>query len=76
MLQPTNDRPNYPFRATSRPGVVTCARCGCRLTQADDQVGVWYHFNPLGGRDARGHRLACADHAHDEAGFVVAASIA
>ena len=44
---------------------VTCASCGCRL-EATGQG--WYHFNPLGGRDARGCRVACADAAHDTAG--------
>jgi hypothetical protein len=76
MLQPTDGRPSYPFRATSRPGVVTCARCGCRLTPDPDRTDVWYHFSPLGGRDARGCRVACAEDAHDATGLVAAASLA
>ena len=41
---------------------VTCAACGCRLTENGD---AWFHFNPLAGRDARGCRVGCADAAHD-----------
>jgi len=44
---------------------VTCASCGCRLHPTGE---AWFHFNPLGGRDARGCRVACADAAHDTAG--------
>jgi hypothetical protein len=44
---------------------VTCSACGCRLEAAD---GTWRHFNPLGGRDARGCRVACVDADHDETG--------
>ena len=36
-----------------RDAPVTCATCGCRLTAGDD---AFFHFNPLGGRDARGCR--------------------
>jgi len=44
---------------------VTCASCGCRLSQTGD---AWFHFNPLGGRDARGCRVSCVDAAHDASG--------
>ena len=44
---------------------VTCASCGCRLLVAGE---VGFHFNPLGGRDARGCRVHCADAAHDLSG--------
>ena len=44
---------------------VTCASCGCRLVVAGE---VGFHFSPLGGRDARGCRVACADAAHDLSG--------
>jgi hypothetical protein len=29
---------------------------------------TWFHFNPLGGRDARGCRVNCVDAAHDASG--------
>ena len=51
---------------------VTCAACGCRLS-ADGEM--WFHFNPLGGRDARGCRIACADAAHDVSGRPVALAV-
>jgi hypothetical protein len=41
---------------------VTCAACGCRLVASGD---AFFHFNPLGGRDARGCRVDCASAAHD-----------
>ncbi|MEZ0239769.1 MAG: hypothetical protein ACAH65_03135 [Chloroflexota bacterium] len=41
---------------------VTCATCGCRLVASGD---AFFHFNPLGGRDARGCRVDCASAAHD-----------
>jgi hypothetical protein len=44
---------------------VTCASCGCRLVVAGE---VGFHFSPLGGRDARGCRVGCADAAHDLSG--------
>jgi hypothetical protein len=44
---------------------VTCAACGCRLAAIN---GAWRHFNPLGGRDARGCRVACVDADHDATG--------
>ena len=53
-----------------RSAPVTCAACGCRLQEADDG-GAWLHFNPIGGRDARGCRVACADLTHESAGLAV-----
>jgi hypothetical protein len=51
-------------------GPVTCAACGCRLEGSQDGA-MYRHFNPLGGRDARGCRIACADLAHDASGHVL-----
>jgi hypothetical protein len=48
-----------------RDAPVTCAACGCRLASTDDG---FYHFNPIGGRDARGCRIDCADAPHDAEG--------
>jgi hypothetical protein len=51
-------------------GPTTCAACGCRLEDSQDGA-MFRHFNPLGGRDARGCRVACADLAHDSTGHVL-----
>jgi hypothetical protein len=51
---------------------VTCAACGCRLAVTGD---AWFHFNPIGGRDARGCRIACADAAHDATGHPISVAI-
>lgn len=48
-----------------RGAPVTCASCGCRLEVAGE---VGFHFSPLGGRDARGCRVVCADAAHNLSG--------
>jgi hypothetical protein len=36
---------------------------------------AWFHFNPIGGRDARGCRIACADAAHDATGHPISVAI-
>ena len=50
---------------------VTCAACGCRLAiDASDPAGLrWYHYSPLGGRDARGCSVSCVDLPHDRQGL-------
>lgn len=50
-------------------GPVTCGACGCRL-QATGGPGAeaWFHYGRLGGRDARGCRVACVDAPHDALG--------
>jgi hypothetical protein len=54
-------------------GPVTCVACGCRLTLSADQAEEsWYHFSPMGGRDARGCLVACAELPHDAHGRVAA----
>ncbi len=53
-------------------GPVTCASCGCRLSQTGE---AWFHFNPIGGRDARGCRVVCADAAHDATGRAVSIAV-
>jgi hypothetical protein len=52
-----------------RSGPVTCATCGCRLEPVD---GAWFHFGRLGGRDARGCRVACVESAHGADGLATA----
>ena len=44
----------------------------CRLAENGD---AWFHFNPLGGRDARGCRIGCADAAHDATGRPIAVAV-
>ena len=55
-----------------RDAPVTCAACGCRLAATGD---AYMHFNPLGGRDARGCRVACADAAHDVTGRPISVAV-
>ncbi len=70
----------HPDSQLSRPAavrggqlaVVTCASCGCRLTATGE---AFFHFSPLGGRDARGCRVACADSAHDASGRAISLSV-
>lgn len=74
MIHPSDTQPVWPRLGTSAAGgPVTCALCGCRLTSdaAEGELAtpsVWTHFSPLGGRDARGCRVACVDLPHDHAG--------
>ena len=66
MIQPPESELRHPVAVRDGQGApVTCAACGCRLSATGE---AWFHFNPLGGRDARGCRVNCADAAHDAAG--------
>jgi hypothetical protein len=49
-------------------GPVTCASCGCRLQPAASSDVAFVHFGSLGGRDARGCRVACVELTHDDSG--------
>ena len=51
---------------------VTCASCGCRLAPVGE---AFVHFNPIGGRDARGCRVDCADALHDASGRPIAVAV-
>jgi hypothetical protein len=70
MIHPSDPQPAWPRgQVALAGGPVTCVACGCRLTAADPAApSVWTHFSPLGGRDARGCRVACVDLAHDATG--------
>jgi hypothetical protein len=73
MLHPSDADLSHPMAVRDGHGApVTCVACGCRLTRDGE---VWFHFNPLGGRDARGCRIACADAAHDAAGRAVSLAV-
>ena len=59
------------FRTRGEPrGPVTCDACGCRLQPAGSAGPGerWVHFGAMGGRDARGCRVACVDLVHDSSG--------
>ncbi|HEY4190692.1 MAG TPA: hypothetical protein VGM28_09740 [Candidatus Limnocylindrales bacterium] len=73
MIHPSDSdvRPASAVR-DGRDAPVTCAACGCRLTPSGE---AYFHFNPLGGRDARGCRIACADAAHDATGRAIAVAV-
>lgn len=73
MLDPSTPEVRRPQAVRDGQGApVTCAACGCRLTQTGE---AWFHFNPLAGRDARGCRVACADAAHDVSGRAVSLAV-
>jgi hypothetical protein len=71
MIHPSDSELQRPAAVRDGHGApVTCAACGCRLRagMADNDI-AWFHFNPLGGRDARGCRVDCVDSPHDVAGY-------
>ena len=73
MIQPSQPETHASFAVRDGQGApVTCAACGCRLSAAGDE---FFHFNPLGGRDARGCRVACAEAAHDRTGRPIAVAV-
>ena len=65
MIHPTNNTSAPRAVRNGRWAPVTCATCGCRLESIE---GTWLHFGRLGGRDARGCRIDCAEAAHDVLG--------
>ena len=73
MLHRTDTEVAHPLAVRGGASApVTCAACGCRLSASGE---AWFHFNPLGGRDARGCRVACADAAHDAAGQPISIAV-
>jgi hypothetical protein len=71
MIHPTEPELRRPQAVRDGHGApVTCAACGCRLRSgmADNDI-AWFHFNPIGGRDARGCKVDCVDAAHDVTGY-------
>jgi len=76
MSEPTESRYSFRSQPWLMGGPVTCASCGCRLELSRTPTEeAWYHFGPLGGRDARGHRVACLDLAHNAHGRVAELSV-
>ena len=73
VLHPSDPTSSYPLAVRGgHEAPVTCAACGCRLEANGD---AWFHFNPIGGRDARGCRIGCADAAHDPSGRPVSIAV-
>ena len=73
MIHPSDPELQRPLAVRDGHGApVTCSSCGCRLAAHGE---AWFHFNPLGGRDARGCRVACADAAHDTAGRPIGVAV-
>ena len=72
MIHPSDSviRPSSVRDGQTAP--VTCMACGCRLASHGD---TFLHFNPLGGRDARGCRIPCADAEHDAAGRPISVTV-
>jgi hypothetical protein len=73
MIHPSDPEFRVMAVRDGRGGPVTCANCGCRLASVNDDT--YAHFNPLGGRDARGCRVACADAIHDRDGRPVSIAV-
>ncbi len=73
MLHPSDPELRPPLAVRGgQSAPVTCATCGCRLAATGE---AWFHFNPIGGRDARGCRIACADAAHDASGRAISVNV-
>lgn len=72
MIQPSDPELRAIAVRDGQRGPVTCAACGCRLTASGD---AFAHFNPIGGRDARGCRIDCADALHDATGRPIAVAV-
>jgi len=67
MIHPTDNQPASPRSVRGGQGApVVCSACGCRLESASD--GRFFHYGRLGGRDARGCRVSCAESEHDVLG--------
>ena len=72
MIQPSDPESRPSAVRDGHRAPVTCAACGCRLAATGD---AFFHFSPLGGRDARGCRIDCADAAHDASGRPIALAV-
>lgn len=76
MYDMTDPRPTFSARREGA-GPVTCAACGCRLqVVGSTEAAAYFHFGAVGGRDARGCRVDCADLAHDATGEPAPARLA
>jgi hypothetical protein len=67
MIHPTdNQTAAYHAVRGGHGAPVVCRGCGCRLESVGN--GRFLHFGRLGGRDARGCRIDCAEREHDVLG--------
>ena len=67
MIHPTDNHTVVHHAGRGGQGApVTCNACGCRLESSGD--GRFLHYGRLGGRDARGCRIDCAEREHDVLG--------
>jgi hypothetical protein len=74
MLETNDGRDAHAVR-DGQLAAVTCHACGCRLEAIESPSGTaWFHFGRMGGRDARGDRVACIELAHDSWGRPAAAA--
>jgi hypothetical protein len=72
LIQPSDPELRTIAVRDGQLGPVTCAACGCRLDASGD---AFVHFSPMGGRDARGCRIDCADALHDATGRPIAVAV-
>ena len=72
MIHPSDPKLTTAVR-DGRDAPVTCAVVW--LSPGGDRRGVVPLQPDLGGRDARGCRVACADAAHDAAGRAIAVAV-
>lgn len=72
MTYPAYETPGVHGATEWHAGPVTCEACGCRLQPSLGAREAWFHFAPMGGRDARGCRVACVERAHDAHGRAAA----
>ena len=72
MIQPSDPDLRVIVVRDGHSGPVTCVSCGCRLQAVGDG---YMHFNPIGGRDARGDLVECADAVHDATGRPIAIAV-
>ena len=71
-FEPVEEWPRPQAVRREEAAVITCARCGCRLTARESlrdggEYGpdaAWRHFLGLPGRDGRGCQVTCVDLPH------------
>jgi hypothetical protein len=72
MIHPSDSELRPMAVRDGRLAPVTCASCGCRLTESGE---AFVHFQGFGGRDARGCQIDCAEAMHDAAGRPIALTV-
>ena len=72
MIHPSDGQASLGAVRDGQLAPVTCAACGCRLTESGD---AFVHFRGFAGRDARGCRIDCAEAMHDASGRPIALAV-